>query len=138
MTISVGQIYPVPRVLVGQSIGALNVRLYTMEYGNDVAGIGLLDLAGESSMLQQAERFHPCGAVELRALNTNLRPTTWEMKLRFVILIEKRTRSLLVSVGFWFWRLATDATSEHDANEQMRTTWRHLTFTELQVRSRPE
>ena len=40
-----------PLVLVGQSIGALNVRLYTMEYGNDVAGICLVDPADESSML---------------------------------------------------------------------------------------
>ena len=40
-----------PLVLVGQSIGALNVRLYTMEYGNDVAGICLVDPADESSVL---------------------------------------------------------------------------------------
>ncbi len=40
-----------PLVLVGQSIGALNVRLYTMQYGNEVAGIVLVDPADESSML---------------------------------------------------------------------------------------
>ena len=40
-----------PLVLVGQSIGALNVRLYTMKYGNKVAGIVLVDPADESSML---------------------------------------------------------------------------------------
>lgn len=40
-----------PLVLVGQSIGALNVRLYTMKYGNKVAGIVLVDPADESSLL---------------------------------------------------------------------------------------
>lgn len=40
-----------PLVLVGQSLGALNVRLYTMEYGKEVAGIVLVDPADESSML---------------------------------------------------------------------------------------
>jgi pimeloyl-ACP methyl ester carboxylesterase len=40
-----------PLVLVGQSIGALNVRLYTMKYGNEVAGIVLVDPADESSMV---------------------------------------------------------------------------------------
>lgn len=40
-----------PVVLVGQSIGALNVRLYTMKYGNEVAGIVLVDPADESSMV---------------------------------------------------------------------------------------
>jgi pimeloyl-ACP methyl ester carboxylesterase len=40
-----------PFVLVGQSLGALNVRLYTKEYANEVAGIVLVDPAGDSSML---------------------------------------------------------------------------------------
>jgi pimeloyl-ACP methyl ester carboxylesterase len=40
-----------PLVLVGQSIGALNVRLYAMKYGNKIAGIVLVDPADESSML---------------------------------------------------------------------------------------
>lgn len=40
-----------PFVLVGQSIGALDVRLYTQEYGSDVAGVVLVDPADESSML---------------------------------------------------------------------------------------
>jgi len=40
-----------PLVLVGQSIGALNVRLYTMKYGDKVAGIVLVDPTDESSML---------------------------------------------------------------------------------------
>jgi pimeloyl-ACP methyl ester carboxylesterase len=40
-----------PFVLVGQSMGALNVRLYTKEYGDDVAGIVSVDPAGESTML---------------------------------------------------------------------------------------
>jgi pimeloyl-ACP methyl ester carboxylesterase len=40
-----------PLVLVGQSMGALNVRLYTKEYGDDVAGIVFVDPAGESTML---------------------------------------------------------------------------------------
>jgi pimeloyl-ACP methyl ester carboxylesterase len=40
-----------PFVLVGQSLGALNVRLYTQEYGNEVAGVVLIDPADESSML---------------------------------------------------------------------------------------
>jgi pimeloyl-ACP methyl ester carboxylesterase len=41
----------VPLVLVGQSLGALNVRLYTSEYGNEVAGIVLVDPAAENSLL---------------------------------------------------------------------------------------
>ncbi len=40
-----------PLILVGQSIGALNVRLYTMQHGNEVAGVVLVDPADESSML---------------------------------------------------------------------------------------
>lgn len=40
-----------PIVLVGQSMGALNVRLYTMKYGARVSGIVLVDPADESSML---------------------------------------------------------------------------------------
>ncbi len=40
-----------PIVLVGQSLGALNVRLYTSEYGNEVAGVVLVDPADENSML---------------------------------------------------------------------------------------
>ena len=40
-----------PFVLVGQSLGALHVRLFTEDYGNDVAGIVLVDPADESSML---------------------------------------------------------------------------------------
>ena len=40
-----------PLVLVGQSLGALNVRLFTATYGNEVAGIVLVDPADESSML---------------------------------------------------------------------------------------
>ena len=40
-----------PIVLVGQSLGALNVRLYTSEYGNEVGGIVLVDPADENSML---------------------------------------------------------------------------------------
>jgi pimeloyl-ACP methyl ester carboxylesterase len=38
-------------VLVGQSMGGLNVRLYAEEYGNEVAGVVLVDPADESSML---------------------------------------------------------------------------------------
>jgi pimeloyl-ACP methyl ester carboxylesterase len=41
----------VPIVLVGQSLGALNVRLYTQEYGGEVAGVVLVDPADESSLL---------------------------------------------------------------------------------------
>lgn len=40
-----------PFVLVGQSLGALDVRLFTEDYGNDVAGVVLVDPADESSML---------------------------------------------------------------------------------------
>jgi pimeloyl-ACP methyl ester carboxylesterase len=40
-----------PLVLVGQSLGALNVRLYTQKYGTDVAGVVLVDPADESSLL---------------------------------------------------------------------------------------
>ena len=40
-----------PTILVGQSIGALDVRLYAMKYGTQVAGIVLVDPADESSML---------------------------------------------------------------------------------------
>jgi pimeloyl-ACP methyl ester carboxylesterase len=40
-----------PFVLVGQSLGALNVRLYTQKYGNEVAGVVLIDPADESSIL---------------------------------------------------------------------------------------
>jgi pimeloyl-ACP methyl ester carboxylesterase len=40
-----------PLILVGQSIGALNVRLYTERYGRDVAGVVLVDPADESSMV---------------------------------------------------------------------------------------
>jgi pimeloyl-ACP methyl ester carboxylesterase len=40
-----------PFVFVGQSMGGLNVRLYTEEYGNEVAGVVLVDPADESSML---------------------------------------------------------------------------------------
>jgi pimeloyl-ACP methyl ester carboxylesterase len=40
-----------PFVLVGQSLGALDVRLFTKDYGNDVAGVVLVDPADESSML---------------------------------------------------------------------------------------
>ena len=42
---------PSPFILVGQSIGALNVRLYTEEYGSEVAGIVLVDPTDETSML---------------------------------------------------------------------------------------
>ena len=42
---------PGPLVLVGQSLGALNVRLFTQRYGSDVAGIVLVDPADESSLL---------------------------------------------------------------------------------------
>ena len=42
---------PSPFVLVGQSLGALDVRLFTQHYGNDVAGVVLVDPADESSML---------------------------------------------------------------------------------------
>lgn len=45
-----------PLVLVGQSIGALNVRLYTMEYGNEVAGIVLVDPADEKQHGVQCDR----------------------------------------------------------------------------------
>jgi len=38
-------------ILVGQSIGGLIVRLYTEQYGNDVAGLVLVDPAHESSFL---------------------------------------------------------------------------------------
>ena len=40
-----------PYVLVGQSMGGLNVRLYTEEYGREVVGVVLVDPADESSML---------------------------------------------------------------------------------------
>jgi pimeloyl-ACP methyl ester carboxylesterase len=40
-----------PFVLAAQSLGALNARLFTEGYGNDVAGIVLVDPADESSML---------------------------------------------------------------------------------------
>jgi len=40
-----------PIVLVGQSLGALNVRLYTSEYGDEVGGVVLVDPADENSML---------------------------------------------------------------------------------------
>lgn len=42
---------PGPFVLVGQSLGALNVRLYTEKYGSEVVGVVLVDPADESSML---------------------------------------------------------------------------------------
>ena len=42
---------PTPLILVGQSIGALNVRLYTEQYGSEVAGIVLVDPTDESSTL---------------------------------------------------------------------------------------
>lgn len=40
-----------PFILVGQSIGALNVRLYSEQYGSEVAGVILVDPADESSKL---------------------------------------------------------------------------------------
>lgn len=40
-----------PFILVGQSIGALNVRLYTEQYPNEVVGIVLVDPTDESSKL---------------------------------------------------------------------------------------
>ncbi len=40
-----------PIILVGQSIGGLIVRLYTEQYGKDVAGLVLVDPTHESSML---------------------------------------------------------------------------------------
>ena len=40
-----------PFVLVAQSMGALNVRLFTMQHGNEVAGVVLVDPADESSVL---------------------------------------------------------------------------------------
>jgi pimeloyl-ACP methyl ester carboxylesterase len=40
-----------PMILVGQSIGALNVRLYTEQYGSEVGGIVLVDPTDESSTL---------------------------------------------------------------------------------------
>ncbi len=40
-----------PLVLVGQSMGGLNVRLYTEQYGSKVAGVVLVDAADENSML---------------------------------------------------------------------------------------
>jgi len=40
-----------PFIMVGQSIGALDVRLYTKQYPNDVAGIALIDPTDESSTL---------------------------------------------------------------------------------------
>jgi len=43
-----------PLVLVGHSLGALNVRIYTAEYGNQVAGIVLVDPTGENSLLFNA------------------------------------------------------------------------------------
>jgi pimeloyl-ACP methyl ester carboxylesterase len=42
---------PGPFVLVGQSIGGLLVRLYTEQYGSDVAGVVLVDPTHESDML---------------------------------------------------------------------------------------
>lgn len=47
-----------PLVLVGQSLGALNVRLYTMEFGKEVAGIVLVDPTDESSMLFSLRANH--------------------------------------------------------------------------------
>ena len=43
-----------PFVLVGQSLGAMNVRLYTQKYGGEVVGIVLVDPADENSMLFMA------------------------------------------------------------------------------------
>jgi pimeloyl-ACP methyl ester carboxylesterase len=40
-----------PLVLVGQSLGALNVRLYTEKYSSEVVGVVLVDPADESSLL---------------------------------------------------------------------------------------
>lgn len=40
-----------PIILVGQSIGGLMVRLYTEQYGKDVAGVILVDPTHESSVL---------------------------------------------------------------------------------------
>jgi len=42
---------PSPFVLVGQSIGGLLVRLYTEQYGSEVAGLVLVDPTDESSMV---------------------------------------------------------------------------------------
>ena len=42
---------PRPLILVGQSIGALNVRLYLERYGKEVAGAVLVDPADENSIL---------------------------------------------------------------------------------------
>ncbi len=42
---------PGPFVLVGQSIGALLVRLYTEQYGSNVVGVVLVDPTHESSVL---------------------------------------------------------------------------------------
>lgn len=40
-----------PFVLVGHSLGALDVRLFTQHFGNDVVGVVLVDPADESSLL---------------------------------------------------------------------------------------
>lgn len=40
-----------PIILVGQSIGGLIVRLYTQQYGEDIAGLVLVDPTHESSVL---------------------------------------------------------------------------------------
>jgi pimeloyl-ACP methyl ester carboxylesterase len=40
-----------PFVLVGQSLGAMNVRLFTEQYSDEVVGIVLVDPADENSML---------------------------------------------------------------------------------------
>lgn len=40
-----------PFVLVGQSLGALDVRLFAKDYGTDVAGVVLVDPADENSVL---------------------------------------------------------------------------------------
>lgn len=40
-----------PIILVGQSLGGLIVRLYTEQYGKDVAGLVLVDPTHESSVL---------------------------------------------------------------------------------------
>jgi pimeloyl-ACP methyl ester carboxylesterase len=42
---------PGPFVLVGHSMGGLLVRLYTQQYGNDVAGIVLVDPLHENAMV---------------------------------------------------------------------------------------
>ena len=42
-----------PLVLVGQSLGALDVRLFAEDYGNDVAGVVLVDPADEGRHIVQ-------------------------------------------------------------------------------------